>query len=354
LSKNAEFDKGCDKGCDEGCANKEWGLFNHPEELKLFGSMATSSFAKKTLGLETAEPAVTPPPATGNATFVKKPKLAASKSKKREIPEGLWTKCPKCSTMVFDKELDENLKVCTHCQHHFPISSRERIHSLVETCTFEEMNAEMTSVDVLSFTGVASYLTKLEEYRKSTGLKDAVITGICKIGEHRAALGVMDFSFLGGSMGSVVGEKLTRLIERATEKGLPLIIISTSGGARMYEGMFSLMQMAKTCSALAYHARARLPYISVLTHPTTAGVMASYATVGDLIIAEPGAMIGFAGPRVIKDTTQAELPPGFQTAEFLLEHGLIDAIVSRKEMKSRLIEYLSYLTAGQKQAAALA
>jgi acetyl-CoA carboxylase carboxyl transferase subunit beta len=161
----------------------------------------------------------------------------------------------------------------------------------------------------------------------------------------------MDFSFLGGSMGSVVGEKLARLIEQATEKALPLIIISTSGGARMYEGMFSLMQMAKTCAALAYHAKARLPYISVLTHPTTAGVMASYASVGDLIIAEPGAMIGFAGPRVIKDTTQAELPPGFQTAEFLLDHGLIDAIVSRKEMKSKLIEYLGYLTAGNRQAA---
>jgi acetyl-CoA carboxylase carboxyl transferase subunit beta len=250
--------------------------------------------------------------------------------------------------MVFDKELDENLKVCSHCQHHFPIGARERIHSLVETCTFEEMDAEMVSVDVLTFTGVASYISKLENYQKTTGLKDAVLTGICKIGEHRAALGVMDFSFLGGSMGSVVGEKLTRLIEKATEKALPLIIISTSGGARMYEGMFSLMQMAKTCAAVAYHAQARLPYISVLTHPTTAGVMASYASVGDLIIAEPGAMIGFAGPRVIKDTTQAELPPGFQTAEFLLDHGLIDAIVPRKEMKPRLIEYMNYLTSGQK------
>jgi acetyl-CoA carboxylase carboxyl transferase subunit beta len=249
--------------------------------------------------------------------------------------------------MVFDKELDENLKVCSRCQYHFPIGARERIHSMVETCTFEEMDAEMTSVDVLNFTGVASYVSKLEDYQKSTSLKDAVITGICKIGEHRAALGVMDFSFLGGSMGSVVGEKLTRLIEKATEKTLPLIIISTSGGARMYEGMFSLMQMAKTCAALAYHAQARLPYISVLTHPTTAGVMASFASVGDLIIAEPGAMIGFAGPRVIKDTTQAELPPGFQTTEFLLDHGLIDAIVSRKEMKPRLIEYLNYLTGGQ-------
>ena len=308
--------------------------------------MATTTFNKKTLGLETVEPAVTPPPSTSNTTFVKKPKMGGAKSKKKEIPEGLWTKCPKCSTMVFDKELDENLKVCTNCQHHFPIGARERIHSLVETCSFEELDADMTSVDVLNFTGVASYVAKLEEYQKSTGLKDAVTTGIGKIGDQRVALGVMDFTFLGGSMGSVVGEKLSRLIEKATEKRLPAIIISTSGGARMYEGMFSLMQMAKTCGALAYHAKARLPYISVLTHPTTAGVMASYASVGDLILAEPGAMIGFAGPRVIKDTTQAELPPGFQTAEFLLDHGLIDAIIPRKDLKARLIEYLGYLSPG--------
>ncbi len=313
--------------------------------------MSTTTFTKKTLGLDTVEPAVTPPPATSNTQFAKKPKLGSAKSKKRDIPEGLWTKCPKCSTMVFDKELDENLKVCPKCRHHFSIGARERIHSLVETCTFEEMDTDMTSVDVLEFTGVASYASKLEAYQKSTGMKDAVVTGICKIGEHRTGLGVMDFSFLGGSMGSVVGEKLTRLIEKSTEKGLPLIIISTSGGARMYEGMFSLMQMAKTCAALAYHARARLPYISVLTHPTTAGVMASYASVGDLIIAEPCAMIGFAGPRVIKDTTQAELPPGFQTAEFLLDRGLIDAIIPRNEMKERLIEYLGFLTASRKQAA---
>jgi acetyl-CoA carboxylase carboxyl transferase subunit beta len=306
--------------------------------------MAGTSFTKKIFALkpgETAPQGV----ATGNTSFVKKPKLSSSKSKKREIPEGLWTKCPKCSTMVFDRELDENLKVCTHCQHHFPIGSRERIHSLVETCTFEEMDADLTSVDVLNFTGVASYSSKLTEYQRSTGLKDAVVTGVGRIADFRVALGVMDFSFLGGSMGSVVGEKLARLIEKATERELPLIIVSTSGGARMYEGMFSLMQMAKTCGALAYHARARLPYISVLTHPTTAGVMASYASVGDLIIAEPGAMIGFAGPRVIKDTTQAELPPGFQTAEFLLDRGLIDAIVPRREMKNRLVDYLDFLGA---------
>lgn len=314
--------------------------------------MATTSFTKKTLGLETAEPAVTPPPATSDTSFTKKPKLGGGKSRKREIPEGLWTKCPKCDTMVFDKELDENLKVCPKCQYHFPIGARERVHSLVETCSFEEMDAEMTSVDVLQFTGASTYKEKLQAYQHTTTLKDAVITGIGKIADFRVALGVMDFAFLGGSMGSVVGEKLARLIEAGTEKALPVIIISSSGGARMYEGMFSLMQMAKTCGALAYHAKARLPYVSVLTHPTTAGVMASFASVGDLIIAEPGAMIGFAGPRVIKDTTQAELPPGFQTAEFLLERGLIDALVPRKEMKARLACYLEFLTASKGQRAA--
>ena len=315
--------------------------------------MSTTSFSKKTLGLETGEPAVTPPPAGSETTFAKKPKLGSTKSKKRDIPEGLWTKCPKCSTMIFDKELDDNLKVCTKCGHHFPIGARERINGLVETCSFEEMDAQMTSVDVLRFTGVAAYTDKLQEYQKSTKLKDAVITGIGKIDGHRLALGVMDFDFLGGSMGSVVGEKLTRLIEAATEKGLPLIIISTSGGARMYEGMFSLMQMAKTCGALAYHAKQKLPYLSVLTNPTYAGVMASFASVGDLVLAEPGAMIGFAGPRVIKDTTQAELPPGFQTAEFLMDHGLIDAIVPRKEMKERFGYYLEFLIERTKKAAAL-
>lgn len=314
--------------------------------------MATTSFTKKTLGLETAEPAVTPPPGNTPATFPKKPKLASTKSRKREIPEGLWTKCPKCSSMVYDKELDENLKVCPKCSHHFPISSRERINSLVETCTFEEMDAEMTSVDILGFTGAASYTSKLENYQKSTGLKDAVVTGIGKIGRHRVALGVMDFGFLGGSMGSVVGEKLTRLIEAGTSKSLPVIIISSSGGARMYEGMFSLMQMAKTCGALAYHAQNKLPYISVLTNPTYAGVMASYASVGDLIIAEPGALIGFAGPRVIKDTTQAELPAGFQTAEFLMNHGLIDVIVPRDELKHQLSVYMDFLIANEKKPSA--
>lgn len=313
--------------------------------------MATTTFTKK--NLENGEVAISPPPAKPEVAFLKKPKLGHTPTRKRDIPEGVWTKCPKCSTMLYDKELDENLKVCRHCNYHFPITARERIHSLVETCSFEEMDANLASVDVLAFTGVTSYTSKLESYQSSTGLKDAVLTGICRLGSQRVALGVMDFNFLGGSMGSVVGEKLTRLIEAATDKALPLIIISTSGGARMYEGMFSLMQMAKTSGALAYHARKKLPYISVLTHPTTAGVMASYATLGDLILAEPGAMIGFAGPRVIKDTTQAELPPGFQTAEFLLEHGLIDAIVPRQELKERLSTYLGYLMEGQRGMVAL-
>jgi acetyl-CoA carboxylase carboxyl transferase subunit beta len=316
--------------------------------------MATTSFAKKTVGVEAPEPTPAKPAGESPTTFAKKPKLAGAESRKRDIPEGIWTKCKKCGNMIYDKELDANLKVCPKCQFHFPISARERIHALVETCSFEECDASMESVDVLNFTGPSSYVTKLDQYKKATGLKDAVCTGIGRIGRHRVALGVMDFGFLGGSMGSVVGERLTRLIESATGRGLPLIIISTSGGARMYEGMFSLMQMAKTCGALGYHAKSKLPYISVLTDPTMAGVMASFATVGDLILAEPGAMIGFAGPRVIKDTTQAELPPGFQTAEFLLEHGLIDAIVPRMEMKSRLCHYLDYLMDGREERAAAA
>jgi acetyl-CoA carboxylase carboxyl transferase subunit beta len=298
---------------------------------------------RKKLHVETADPkrAVAP---LAETKLIRKPKLGTARPRKKDIPEGLWTKCTKCGTMIYDKELDENLKVCMHCGYHFQISARERINALVETCSFEEMDASMTSVDMLNFKGVSPYTEKLKQYQQSTGSKDAVVTGICLIGPYRVGLGVMDFNFLGGSMGTVVGEKLTRLIETCTDRALPLIIISASGGARMYEGMFSLMQMAKTSAALAYHARNRLPYISVLTHPTTAGVMASFASLGDLIIAEPGAMIGFAGPRVIKDTTQAELPPGFQTAEFLQQHGLIDDIVPRGEMKQRLIDYLGFLT----------
>ena len=308
--------------------------------------MKSDAFPKRRPSVESFDPSFSPPAVTGDTAFFRKPKIAAGRPRKKEIPEGLWTKCPKCAEMIYDRELDENLKVCSKCQHHFPIGARERIHALVETCSFREMDGDLVSIDILKFSGASTYQSKLEANAKNTGLSDAVVTGIGQIGAHKVALGVMDFAFLGGSMGSVVGEKLTRLIEAGTDRRLPVIIISTSGGARMYEGMFSLMQMAKTSGALAYHAAARLPYISVLTHPTTAGVMASYASLGDLILAEPAAMIGFAGPRVIKDTTQAALPPGFQTAEFLLEHGLIDAIVSRREMRERLVCYLDYLMLG--------
>jgi len=310
--------------------------------------MASRNIKRKSVVTDPVEPKVTPPSLSSDTTFLTRPKIAA-RSRKREMPDGLWTKCPACGSLIYDKELDDNLKVCPKCGHHFPIGARERIHSLVETCSFQEMDAGMESVDVLKFTGPASYEAKLAAYKKKSHLlKDAVVTGVGAIGGHRVALGVMDFSFLGGSMGSVVGEKLTRLIETGTARGYPVIIISTSGGARMYEGTFSLMQMAKTCGALALHARQRLPYLSVLTHPTYAGVIASFATVGDLILAEPKAEIGFAGPRVIRDTTQAELPEGFQTSEFLEEHGLIDAIVPRKEMKGRLVFYLDFLMAGRK------
>ncbi|HQC43493.1 MAG TPA: acetyl-CoA carboxylase carboxyltransferase subunit beta, partial [Verrucomicrobiota bacterium] len=195
------------------------------------------------------------------------------------------------------------------------------------------------------FSGPSSYPEKLQQYEKATNLRDAIITGIGKIGEYRVALGVMDFKFLGGSMGSVVGEKITRLVEGATDRGLPVIIFSASGGARMYEGVFSLMQMAKTSAALAFHSQANLPFISVLTDPTTGGVTASFASLGDIILAEPHAMIGFAGPRVIRDTTHADLPPGFQTSEFLLQHGFIDLIVDRTDMKRILISLLGYMSA---------
>jgi acetyl-CoA carboxylase carboxyl transferase subunit beta len=215
---------------------------------------------------------------------------------------------------------------------------------LLDAGTFTEMDADMTSVDILKFTGQASYTDRLRAYQKKTGLKDAVITGIGSIDQQRVAVAVMDFNFIAATMGSVVGEKLTRMVEAGTKEKLPVIIVSASGGARMYEGVLSLMQMAKTCGALALHAQAKLPYISVLTHPTTGGVSASFATIGDIIMAEPKAMVGFAGPRVIRETTHQDLPPGFQTAEFLQEHGLVDMIVHRKKMRQTLSELIDYFT----------
>jgi acetyl-CoA carboxylase carboxyl transferase subunit beta len=273
-----------------------------------------------------------------------KPKLAETKTKKHEIPSGLWVKCKNCGEMIFSKELIANLKVCQKCDYHFPMSAHERIVSLADEGTFREFDADMASVDTLKFTGVSAYTDRLRVYHRQTGLNDAIVTGLCKLNGHDLSLAAMDFNFLGASMGSVVGEKVTRAIEKATELKIPVIIVSTSGGARMYEGILSLMQMAKTSGALALHAKAGLPYLSVLTHPTTAGVMASYASLGDVIIAEPKALIGFAGPRVIKETTQQELPEGFQTSEFLRDHGLIDLIVNRKQLRQMLGDLLEYFS----------
>ncbi|MBW7909300.1 MAG: acetyl-CoA carboxylase carboxyltransferase subunit beta [Kiritimatiellae bacterium] len=265
------------------------------------------------------------------------------KVRKRDIPDGLWLKCPGCQEIIFKQELDENASICPKCGHHFQMSRADRIKLLLEEGSFEEWNADMYSVDILGFTGTASYTSKLEENRRKTGHSDAISIGRGLMGPHSVGFGVMDFSFLGASMGSVVGEKVTLLIEKSTALRLPVVLVCASGGARMYEGMFSLMQMAKTSGALARHAEAGLPYIPVLTHPTTAGVMASFATLGDLIIAEPSALIGFAGPRVIKETTQQDLPEGFQRSEFLLKKGLLDMVVNRKQLKQTLVLTLDYL-----------
>jgi acetyl-CoA carboxylase carboxyl transferase subunit beta len=264
--------------------------------------------------------------------------------KKRELPSGLWQKCPACSELIHNLELQQNFRVCPRCDYHFVQGAEERLEMLLDPETFEEHDSNMVSVDTLKFTGQASYTERLRTYQKKTGLKDAVLTGFGKIEEIPLGIAVMDFNFIAATMGSVVGEKLTRIVEKCTTAGLPVVIISASGGARMYEGAISLMQMAKTCGALARHAAARLPYISIMTHPTTGGVSASFATIGDVNLAEPKAMIGFAGPRVIRETTHQDLPAGFQTAEFLRDHGLIDRIVHRKEMRGTISSLLSHLT----------
>jgi len=273
----------------------------------------------------------------------KKPILRSLANKTREMPTGLWTKCPSCSEVIHNFALEENFQVCPKCDHHFNLGSRERITSLVDPDSFEEHDASMSSVDPLGFKGVTTYADRLRSYKQKTGLVDAVTTGGAKINGHSVGLGVMDFNFLAATMGSVVGEKITRIIEFSTKQKMPVILVCASGGARMYEGMLSLMQMAKTSGALALHAQARLPYITILTNPTTAGVMASYASLGDIIIAEPKAMIGFAGPRVIRETTHQTLPADFQTAEFLEKHGLVDLIVERSKMRSTLSDILGYL-----------
>ena len=274
----------------------------------------------------------------------KKPALKAENRKKRDIPHGLFQKCPGCNEVVHDIELVQNLRVCPRCDYHFALSAKERIENLVDPETFVEMDADLRSVDTLRFQGMATYKDRLKNYQERTGLTDAVISGYGMIDGYKVALAVMDFGFLAATMGSVVGERITRTIEYGTDQRAAVVIVSASGGARMYEGMLSLMQMAKTSGALARHAEQQLPYISVLTNPTTAGVMASFASLGDVIIAEPKSMIGFAGPRVIKETTHQDLPKGFQTAEFLEEHGLIDIIVHRKKMRDTISHLLSYFS----------
>lgn len=263
--------------------------------------------------------------------------------KRRDIPEGLWTKCDSCGEIIYNKTLEEDFKVCPKCDHHFTLSAPERVAQLADEGTFREMFAELSSADPIKFKGPKAYVNKLKEDQTATGLKEAVLTGEALIENKRFALGVTDSRFIMGSMGSVVGEKLTRLIEYATKERLPIVIVSGSGGgARMYEGMFSLMQMAKTSQALAKHHEAGLLFISVLTHPTMAGVMASFASLGDLILAEPKALIGFTGPRVIEQTIRQKLPDGFQTSEFLLEHGMIDKIVHRRQLKISLAQSIGF------------
>lgn len=272
-----------------------------------------------------------------------KPKYSTVTVKKKDIPQGLWKKCPASGEIIYVKELEENQNVVPRSGYHFPISAPDRIRNLVDEGSWKEYDRGLKSVDALEFVDSAPYKERLAKYEQSTGLSDAVVCGVGKIHDIPVSLAVMDFRFAGGSMGSVVGEKITRAIERAIEKKIPCIVFSASGGARMQEGILSLMQMAKTSAALSRLSEAKVPFISVLTNPTTGGVTASFAVLGDLILAEPGALIGFAGARVIKETTQQELPEGFQSSEFLLEHGLIDQIVSRLEMRDRLRDILSAL-----------
>lgn len=265
--------------------------------------------------------------------------------KKKRVPDGLWSKCSKCSNLIFNKILEENLKVCPKCGHHFILNCHQRLAMLVDKDTFVEFDKTITSDDPLKFSGPKSYVNKLTDAKTKTKLEEAVITGTAQINGKPIALAITDSRFIMGSLGSAMGEKITRVIEHAVSEKLPVIIVSGSGGgARMYEGMLSLMQMAKTSGALLKLKQAKLPYIVVLTHPTMAGVLASFAGLGDITIAEPGALIGFTGPRVIKQTIKQDLPEGFQTSEFNKEHGFIDFVIERKELKSKIANILNYLT----------
>ncbi len=265
-------------------------------------------------------------------------------SQKREIPDGQWVKCKECEEIIHIKQLELHNWVCHKCNYHFRIGSEEYIAILLDKGSFKELNKKMRSVDPLEFTDTKKYIDRINSTIKKTGLNDAVRTGIGKIDGKKVAFACMDFKFIGGSMGSVVGEKISRAIDKAYEQKIPMIIISQSGGARMMEAALSLMQMAKTSSRLARLADAKIPYISVLTDPTTGGTTASYAMLGDINIAEPNALIGFAGPRVIKETIGRDLPEGFQRSEFLEEHGFIDLIVERKDLKKQISQLIDYMS----------
>jgi acetyl-CoA carboxylase carboxyl transferase subunit beta len=257
-----------------------------------------------------------------------------------EEGDGLWSKCPECGLVVYRKDLVANASVCKGCGYHHRIDSDERIRLIADPDSFEPLDDHLSPTDPLAFKDRRSYADRIRDSQSSTGLRDAVVTGLCRSSGIPLALGVMDFRFMGGSMGSVVGEKLTRLIETATARRLPVLIVCASGGARMQEGMLSLMQMAKIAGALQLHREAELLYLPLLTHPTTGGVTASFAMLGDLILAEPKALIGFAGRRVIEQTLREKLPDGFQTAEYLRDHGFVDAIVDRTELKATLATVL--------------
>ncbi len=260
-----------------------------------------------------------------------------------KLREELWSRCKACNEIIYKKELERNLDVCPKCGYHFPIPARKRLSLTVDEGTFEEMDSDISPKDPLRFKDKKRYIDRIREAQEITGLRDAFIYGWGKIEDQPALIGVFDFFFLGGSLGSVAGEKITRMVERAREMRCGVVIFCASGGARMQEGILSLMQMAKTSAALSLLRKERLPYISVLTDPTTGGVTASFGMLGDVIIAEPGALIGFAGPRVIKETIKEELPPGFQRAEYLLEHGMIDMVVERRRMKEVLGKLLDLL-----------
>ncbi|HEY2039642.1 MAG TPA: acetyl-CoA carboxylase, carboxyltransferase subunit beta [Edaphobacter sp.] len=260
--------------------------------------------------------------------------------------EGLWVRCPKCRQVIFKADLEANLQVCPKCGYHFRIGARERIESLLEP-GYQLVDLELRSTDPLEFTDLKPYKSRLADARRKTGLNDAIVNAIGNLGPHPVVLSVMEYSFIGGSMGSVVGETIARAVDRSLETRHPLIIISASGGARMMEGIASLMQLAKVSTGLARMDDEKIPYISVMTDPTTGGVTASFAMLGDLNIAEPEALIGFAGPRVIEQTIRQKLPEGFQRSEFLLQHGFLDAIVSRKEMKQYLDQTLNWMNSSQ-------